>query len=264
MIAMVRVARAEFRRLASPTYLLSAVALPTFFAALTTWLTFDSASGGTVGGTPPGGKVVSTVTLAKETGFLEGVSQSFTFLGVIAVVLAAMSIATDYTQGTLRNLLVRQPSRWRVLGGKLVALAGLVSASAIAASLAGTVTAFAMASTTGVSTSAWNMAELAPRIFGLAAGLFGWASIGALLATVLRSVPAAIGIGIGWALPVEAIVGGAWKAGKSWFPGGVFEAIAAAGNDTLTLQRAVAVGSVYLVIAIAANLVLFTRREVTA
>jgi ABC-2 type transport system permease protein len=264
MIAVFRVARAELRRFTGPSYLLPSLLLPAFFAALTTALTFSTASGGKVGGAPPGGRTVTVAQLAERTGYLEGVSASFTFLGVIVIVLAGMSVATDYTQGTLRNLLVRQPSRWRLLSGKLVALGVLVTGSAVAATFAATATAHVVASGSGVSTAAWSFAPLLGRVVGLAAGLFGWAAIGALLATVTRSVPAAIGFGIGWALPVEQIVGATWKSGKAWFPGGVFEAIATAGSETLSLQRALPLGVAYLAIAVAGGLVLFTRREVTA
>lgn len=264
MRGLLRVARAELRRFTTPAYALSALGLPAMFAALTTALTFNSAGGGTVGGTPPGGRTITVAELAGSTGFFEGVSNSFTFLGVIVVVLAAMSIATDYGQGTLRNLLVRQPRRWRLLGGKLLALAGLATAAATSAAVVGTLTAYAMSSPSGVATGAWTPASLVPHTAGLALGLMGWAAIGALLATVLRSVPAAIGIAIGWALPVETIVGGVWKAGKAWFPGGVFEAIAAAGNDTVSLGRALTVGAAYLAVAVAGALAVFTRREVTA
>ena len=264
MNAVVRVARAELRRFSKPAFALSALVLPAFFAALTTALTFSRASGGDAAGAPPGGRSVSVTSLAQHAGFFEGVSSSFTFLGVIAVVLAVMSVATDYGQGTLRNLLVRQPSRWRLLGGKLVALAVLVTASALAAALAGTLAAYLVAGGSGVSTAAWTLGSLVPRVAGLAGGLIGWAAIGVLLATVLRSVPAAIGIAVGWALPVETIVGAVWKAGKAWFPGGVFEAVASAGTSTLTLSRALAVGAVYLVAAVGIGLTVFTRREVTA
>ncbi len=264
MIALLRVARAEIRRFSAPAYALSAIALPTFFAILTTALVFSSADGTSPAGTPPGGETMSIATLSESAGYFAGVTQSFTFLGVIAVVLAAMSIATDYSQGTLRNLLVRQPSRWRLLGGKLLALAALVSVSALAAGLAGTATAHLVADGSGVSTAAWELGSLLPRIIGLAAGLIGWAAIGGLLATVLRSVPVTIGVAVGWALPVETIVGAAWKTGKSWFPGGVFEAVASAGTDTLSLGRALTVGAVYMVIAIVGGLAVFTRREVTA
>jgi ABC-2 type transport system permease protein len=179
-------------------------------------------------------------------------------------VLAAMAVATDYGQGTLRNLLVRQPSRWRLLGGKLVALACLVTGSAITATLTATAVANVVAKGSDVSTAAWSLAPIAGRIALLAVGLFGWAAMGAMLATITRSVPAAIGIGIGWALPVEQVVGATWKAGKNWFPGGVFEAIASKGADTLSFQQASTVGVAYLAIAVAVGLVLFTRREVTA
>jgi ABC-2 type transport system permease protein len=264
MNGLFRVARAELRRFMSPSYLLPAALLPAFFAILTTALTFNSASGGTAAGTPPGGRVVTVATLSEKAGYFKGVGQSFTFLGVIAVVLAAMSIATDYSQGTLRNLLVRQPSRWRLLGGKLLALAALVSVSAVSAAAAGTATSYVVASGAGVSKAAWSLGALVPHMAGLAGGLMGWAAIGALLATLLRSVPAAIGIAIGWALPVETIVGATWKTGKSWFPGGVFEAIASGGTETLALSRALPVGTVYLVLAVAAGLIVFTRREVTS
>jgi ABC-2 type transport system permease protein len=264
MSAMLRVTRAELRRFCTASYALAAIALPAFFSILTTALTFSSASGNTTNGAPPGARAISVADLSESTGYFEGVAQAFTFLGVIAVVLAAMSIATDYSQGTLRNLLVRQPSRWRLLGGKLLALAVLVSISAAVAALAGTATAHLAASGAGVSTSAWALGSLLPRIAGLAAGLVGWAAIGALLATVLRSVPAAIGIAIGWALPVETIVGATWTTGKSWFPGGVFEAIAMAGSESLSLNRALVVGAAYLAIAVVAGLTIFTRREVTA
>ncbi len=162
------------------------------------------------------------------------------------------------------NLLVRQPSRWRLLGGKLLALIVLVCISAVAAGLVGTGVAYLVAPGAGVSTAAWSLSSLVPRITGLAAGLAGWAAIGALLATVLRSVPAAIGIAVGWALPVETIVSATWKAGKAWFPGGVFEAIASHGSSSLTFSRALLVGLLYLAVAIGAGLTVFTRREVTA
>ena len=264
MNAVLRVARAELRRFTRPAYALSAVVLPAFFAALVTFLTFNVATGNSTAGAPPGGTTVSAATLARHTGYFQGVAQSFTFLGVIVVVLSAMAVATDYGQGTLRNLLVRQPSRWRLLGGKLLALAVLVSASAVAASVAGTLTAYLVAGGYGVSTTAWSLASILPRVAGLAGGLLGWAAIGALLATVLRSVPAAIGIAVGWALPVETIVGAVWKSGKAWFPGGVFEAIASAGTSTLSLSRALIVGAAYLTVSVAAGLTVFTRREVTA
>jgi len=263
MSGVLRVARAELRRFTAPAYAASAVVLPMFFAALTTWLTFSSANGSDAN-LAPGGQRVSVATLEGATGFMEGVSRAFTFLGVIVVVLAAVAVATDYGQGTLRNLLVRQPSRWRLLGGKLVALAVLVAVVAAVAATTGTLVAHLVASGSGVSSGAWTIGSIVPRTAGLAVGLFGWAAIGALLATLLRSVPAAIGIAVGWALPVETIVGATWKAGKSWFPGGVFEAIASAGTTTLSLGRATLVGAAYLALAVCAALAVFTRREVTA
>ncbi len=263
MIGVLRGARAELRRLTRPSYLLSAIGLPAFFAALVTVLTFNSVSSTTTIA-PRGGPTVTMSDLTSSGGFLKGVETSFTFLGLIVLVLAAMAVATDYGQGTLRNLLVRQPTRWKLLSSKLLALLALVFLSALAATATGSAVARFVASGAGVSTSAWQLSSAFGHLLGLTAGLFGWAAIGALVATVLRSVPAAIGVGVGWALPVEGILGSAWKAGKAWFPGGAFEAIASGGSSTLTLSRAIIVAGIYVVVAIAAAQVLFARREITA
>jgi ABC-2 type transport system permease protein len=264
MIPVLRIARADLRRFSKPTFLLSAIGLPGFFGLLVTALVFNTVGGKSSGGSPPGAAVLTLADLNASGGYLAGVNQAFTFLGVIAVTLAAMSIATDYSQGTLRNLLVRQPKRATLLAGKLLALFVVVSCSAIAATATGTVVAHVMASGTGATTSGWQLGLLVGRTLGLSVGLFGWAVIGALVATIFRSVPAAIGAGIGWALPVETVVGATWKAGKSWFPGGVFQAIASAGNVDLPLKQAITVGLGYLFVAIAAVIIIFQRREVTA
>jgi ABC-2 type transport system permease protein len=263
MISILRVARADLRRFLKPTYLLAAIGLPGFFGLMVTALAFNQLGGGTTTAAPGG----ATVTMAEATasnGYLLGLNLAFSFIGVIAVTMAAISVATDYSQGTLRNLLVRQPNRVRLLLGKLLALWVLMTISAIAATITSTLAAHALASGSGVSTTAWDLSLLVGRTAGLSVGLFGWAVIGALLATIFRSVPAAIGAGIGWALPVETIIGSTWKAGKSWFPGGIFQAIASAGSATVPLQRAITVGVAYFAIGIGAALIVFKRREVTA
>jgi ABC-2 type transport system permease protein len=261
---IIRVAKAELRRFRSLSLILASFVLPAFFAAVTTAFSFSNAASGNGSPGGPGGRAVTVAMLSERTGYLEGIGQSFSFLGLIAVVIACMTVATDYSQGTLRNLLVRQPSRWRLLSGKLLALLAVLTASAFIASASGTFTANLVASGNGVSKSAWGLSAFIPRAAALAVGLFGWAAIGTLLATVLRSVPAAIGIGVGWALPVETILGSVWKSGKAWFPGGVFEAFSAHGNATVGFGRAALVGAVYLAIAVVAAVTVFARRDVTA
>jgi ABC-2 type transport system permease protein len=262
MKAILRVARAELRRFFTPTYALAAIVLPLVFSAFTTSLTYNNVGTGQL--SSPGGTATTMAQLVASDGWFEGVSQSFGLLGVISVVLSAMTVATDYGNGTLRNLLVRQPNRLILLGGKFMALIAIALTISIAATLSGTLTAHFVASGAGVDTAGWVLHSLPSRIVGLAVGLFGWAAIGALVGTVLRSVPAAIGVSIGWALPIETIIGASSKTVKDWLPGGVFQAVAASGTPSLALQKAITVGMAYLAIALGAALVVFKRRDMTS
>jgi hypothetical protein len=56
-------------------------------------------------------------------GFVHGVVTASTLIGVVGLCLFAATVASDYSQGTLRNLLVREPRRALLLSGKFLALA---------------------------------------------------------------------------------------------------------------------------------------------
>ena len=58
-----------------------------------------------------------------SSGVVFGFQQVATLLGIIALCVFAAQTAQEYTYGTLRNLLVRQPSRMKVLTGKFLSMA---------------------------------------------------------------------------------------------------------------------------------------------
>jgi ABC-type transport system involved in multi-copper enzyme maturation permease subunit len=83
-------------------------------------------------------------------------------LGAIALVMCAGTLAADYSQGTWRNLLVRQPGRLRLLAGKWLALLGLVGAAGLVATVAAVVAALVVAPSQGIDTADWTNSS-APR-----------------------------------------------------------------------------------------------------
>jgi hypothetical protein len=66
--------------------------------------------------------MLSREVLNLASGSVHGFSSVGGLLGIIALCVFAAQTAQEYTYGTLRNLLVRQPGRIRVLVGKLIAM----------------------------------------------------------------------------------------------------------------------------------------------
>src|ERR1022692_4078635 len=78
-----------------------------------------TSSGGRSGGGP---QALTKIALSGDQGLTTLLSRGGTLTAVIALVLVASAMAAEYQQGTLRNLLVRQPARVRLLTGKFLAL----------------------------------------------------------------------------------------------------------------------------------------------
>ena len=125
------------------------------FTALVTTLTFV----GFEEGTGPGagrGPIAAVGDLASVDGALAGLAAAATMIGIVALALFAISVARDYERGTIRQLLVGEPRRALVLGGKMLALLTTVVAGVAGAAVVGIGAAFALAPIAGVSTAAWT------------------------------------------------------------------------------------------------------------
>jgi len=74
-----------------------------------------------------GGGLPSLQQLARPNGLIVGVTRATMLLGIVAFGIAAAQTASEYSLGTLRQVLVRQPRRVTLLAGKML---GVVSSLA--------------------------------------------------------------------------------------------------------------------------------------
>jgi ABC-type transport system involved in multi-copper enzyme maturation permease subunit len=117
---MIRVIFAEWRKLRRPTLFFGTLGAALFFTGLTTtflYLMIDSEQGNSDRGRRVGREVLNLAG-----GSVYGFASVGGLLGIIALCVFAAQTSQEYTYGTLRNLLVRQPGRLRILMGKLIAM----------------------------------------------------------------------------------------------------------------------------------------------
>src|SRR5690606_4918 len=171
----------------------------------------------------PAGLVLSRPELQAPDGLARSIGNGITFLGIVVLCIVAVNAASEYRLGTIRNLLVRQPHRSRLLAAKVTTVLGYVAIAVIVTVAIAAALGQVMASNAGVQTARWWTAD---GILALGAGTgshvlaaWGWAAFAILLATVLRSAPAAIGVGVAYALPFEILVGQATPDLARWLPG---------------------------------------------
>ena len=79
----------------------------------------------------------------------------------------------------------------------------------------------------------------------------GYAVLGTALAILVRSVPAALAIGIAWAGPFEHLLQDAWDPAGRFFPGLLLEASVADGTSQVGATRAFLTVAVYVTVAAA-------------
>jgi ABC-type transport system involved in multi-copper enzyme maturation permease subunit len=191
------------------------------------------------------------------------VSGGATLLGVIALVLYAMSFASEYSQGTIRNLLVREPHRLRLLFGKLAGTALFVSTGVVGAAAASIAVAYIVAPGQSISTSAWSFGAVGGAFGRVLLTTLGWGVLGTVLALVLRAPAPAIGTGVVYILLVDPIINAAWSTGGRWLPGQLLQTVAQGGTAAISLTRASLLVGIYTAGILFAGAALFVRREVT-
>lgn len=94
--------------------------------------------------------------LSQPDGLVHGVVDVSNLVGIVALSLFAGAVASEYSQGTLRNLLVRQPRRVQLLSGKFLALVLFFGLAVLLAIGVAAGVAFALAPSKGIDTSAWT------------------------------------------------------------------------------------------------------------
>ena len=101
------------------------------------------------------GGIVTLHQLARPNGLVIGVARASMLLGVVAFGIAASQLASEYSLGTLRQLLVRQPRRATLLAGKMLGVITFLVAALCFAAVIALVVAVLAAQSRGVSTHAW-------------------------------------------------------------------------------------------------------------
>ncbi|MDQ0028546.1 ABC transporter permease [Arthrobacter bambusae] len=165
-------------------------------------------------------------------GLVAVIGQARSLIIAIALILVSANLAAEWTQGTLRNLLVRQPNRLAWLAGKMLAVVLFVLLSMLLTLAASSTLILILAPGQGVQTTAWTSAEglrvFAEFLVNEALCLIGVSTLGMLIAVLTRSVASAVGIGLAYILVFEGIIAVVAPQVSQWFPGRVFNTIVGA------------------------------------
>ena len=262
---MTRIIHAELLRLVRRRTIAVVAAGSLLFALVATLAVLSSAEGS---GAPSRRAAVSIDALAGHGGGTEAFAVGASFLGLFVFVTFIALLASEFSGGTFRALLLRDPHRLRVIVGKLIGIL-LVAAAAVAiAEVAAFVLSLLVAPSQDIATTDWfSLTSVGDglRDYGtVLAGVAGWAVFGTTLAVIFRSAPLALGVGFAWPGPFENIVVDSWDTGLRVFPGQVLASLIRGGTVELGLGRAAATAALYAAVAGIVALALVARRDVTA
>ncbi len=267
---MTSVVRGELTKLTRRRVLVGAAAAAAVFAAVATVTLFLAAEpAGPVGpASAAQGRAVTLDELARAGGATRAFATGASFAGLFAFVTFIANVAGEFSQGTFRTLLMRQPGRVRLLAGKTAALLLFAAGVLVVAEVLTIVASTAVAPSQDVPTAEWfglaGVGEAAAHYGTTFSAVTGWALLGTALGAIVRSTPVALGIGIAWAGPFEHILQNAWSTASRWFPGLLLEALAVGGTTDVSHLRAAVMIATYVVVAAGGATLLFVRRDVTS
>jgi ABC-2 type transport system permease protein len=154
-----------------------------------------------------GGTTVAA--LADRGGGTEAFAVGASFLGFCVFVTFIALIASEFSGGTYRALLLRNPHRLRVITGKLAGILLVAAAAAAFAEASTFVMSLVAAPSNDVSIDAWfsvgSVGAAVRDYVTVFSGVAGWAIFGTTLAVIFGSTPLALGVGFAWAGPFENI-----------------------------------------------------------
>jgi ABC-2 type transport system permease protein len=212
--------------------------------------------------------VLELLVLRSGDGLVAALIRVSDFIVVIPLVIIAAAVAGEYAQGTMRNLLVREPGRIRLLLGKFLALLVYCLIASTVAFGVGALIAFLVAPHEGIDTSPWTTADALHNLLSLWGNLLlsttAWCVLGLLGATVFRSPAAAVGVSLVFLLVVENLVIAVWTEAPQWLFVTLNQAIIAGGNTNSDYGRAVGLVGLYCACAVVVAAVVFRRRDVSA
>jgi ABC-type transport system involved in multi-copper enzyme maturation permease subunit len=188
-------------------------------------------------------------------GLVSIIGQARSLIVAIALILVSANLAAEWTQGTLRNLLVCEPHRLQWLAGKMLAVVLFVLLSMLLTLVISSVFILLLAQGQGIQTTAWTSAE------GLRIGL---SFVGN------EVLVAAVGIALAYVLVLEGIIGVVAPQVAHWFPGRVFNTIVGATVPmvgplpTQGYLAALLASVLWMVSFVVVSAVVFQRQDVKA
>ena len=260
-----RVFRSEWRKLRRPTLFLGTMLASAGLTGLVTSLLFlliDSPQGNS-----DRGNMISREILQLPSGLTIGFSNAAGLLGIVALCVFAAQTAQEYTYGTLRNLLLRQPRRLQLLLGKYVSMASFAIVMVILAAVVSMSLAFGLSGRAKVATDAWvtsdALQEMAKTFGNVLLSVIAFGTVGMILGLLLRSPISAISLGVIWLLIVENILVAVKSSLGNWMPGNLMSIIAVGGTTDISYTHSITMVSIYLVASTAIVITLFKRRDVS-
>ena len=266
---MMRSFRAEMVKLLRRRVLMVTALVTLVFSAggaLVVLASAPAVSAAAESGRGPGGPTLES--LARAGGGTEVFTTAVAFAGTFLFVVFVGTVAAEFSRGTVRTMLLRQPGRLRLLGGKMAALLAFAGGALATAEVLTWGAAALLAPTQDLSTSEWmSLQGLGHGLVDYGTVMFwatGYAVLGMAVGVLVRSVPVALAIGIAWAGPFEHLVQEAWGPASRLFPGLLLEAFVARGTPEVGALRASLTVTAYVVAAALVAGTVFARRDVTA
>lgn len=261
---MIRTLFAEWRKLRRPTLFFGTFLAALFFSGLITsfmYLMIDSPQGNS-----DRGRVVSREILGLASGSVHGFASVGGLLGIIILCVFAAQTAQEYTYGTLRNLLVRQPRRITLLVGKYAAMKTFALLFALVNMVISIGISVYLSARAKVSTELWftsaGWSSIAHTFINVYISIVFYAIIGIALGILLRSPISAISIALVWLLILENLIGAVKPVTLDWMPGNQLATIAQGGTPLLSYSHALLLGSLYVLLALAISTTVFVKRDV--
>jgi ABC-2 type transport system permease protein len=262
---MFKVMWAELVKLRRPSLSLSTMAAVTFITGLITsllYLLVDSPTGNAREGAR-----ISREVLQLPSGLSLSFSNAAGLLGIVALCVFAAQTAQEYTYGTLRNLLVRQPSRMKILFGKLGAMKLFAVVMVTLSAILGFTLSYILAGVKNVSTTAWGTsdakADVLRTFINVLISTIGFGIFGMILGLLFRSPISAISIGVIWNLIVEGLLSVFVKSLSKYFPGQLLSVVAQGGTKDISYKYALFTSYGILLSGLAIVAFLFKRRDVS-
>ena len=262
---MIRVFRSEWRKLRRPTLFAGTLGIVFLLSVLITSLLFlllDQESGN-----GPRGRVITRDTLALPSGLYLGFTNFASLLGTIALSVFAAQTALEYTNGTLRNLLVRQPKRLVLLAGKYIAMCSFALLTVIVSAIGSIGISLVLAPTKDINTDAWFTREsfnlLYSNIGNVYLSAIAYGTIGMAVGIILRSPISSISISLAWILILEGILSFTVDGLDKWLPGQLMSLISENSFSDISYTYALVGSAIYLLLFGGIATTLFLRRDVS-